>query len=206
MTKEKTPPLFGTRSDGSSLLLDRRRGSLYDRVRLHGGVPVQNPIRCFQKSVQLNREWADTNMVLDGQLSSPVDMLVERFLWLFQPTTHDRDIKTFLHCHVWEFQLGQKTLVREPLLSVAVSGRMEDLIEEFGKPRIPGQDEPAVLRRFAWPYCHPLRKDEDKGDHRIYIPPLFCFQMRMVSDVPFVPEGDMDFYAIIDGLQDRPVT
>lgn len=174
-------------------LVDRHRDGLYDRVRLAAGVPTPRVIECFQKGIGPERSWADTNMKGHGQLHAPFDMIVRRFLMVFQPGGARPDEHLLLCNYIWELQVLHKVLQRHPLLEFSVRGNIADVIREFG-----GEECKGTLERFAVPYAYNL------CDLAHYIPPLVPFKVSLVGE-SFVPREDMEFYSILDGSMDWPV-
>jgi hypothetical protein len=186
-----TPEGFDINTLASSMV-DRRREGLYDRVRLHAGAPTPRIIKCFQKGVG-EKPYSDTNMRGDGELDVPFDVIVRRFLMVFQPGGARADEHSFLRNYTWELWILQKCFQRHPLLEFSVKGNIADVIRQFGS-----NDCKGTLERFAVPYAFNLY------DYTRYIPPQVTFNVSLVGE-PFVPEQNMDFYSILDGTMDFPV-
>ena len=108
---------------------DRQRGSIYDRLQVQAGTKLSERIVLFENPVGLDRSFVDTNMLLSGRLPAPLDMIIERFLFVFQPTAIQPDIDAFLASYNWEFQILDKIYQREPLVRCSVVGKPEDLIQ-----------------------------------------------------------------------------
>jgi hypothetical protein len=172
---------------------DTRREGLYDRVLLKAGVPTPREIICFQRSIDQVNSWAETNMMQPGILPAPFDVIVQRFLFLFQPMCSDSDVAAFLRNYVWEFWMEEKRMLRQPVLVCAAKGNMRDLVEGFGQADCNGK-----IRPYARPYSFCL------ANAAKYIPPLLSFRLKLIGE-PVTPEDDLDFYSIADGTMDVPV-
>lgn len=188
-------------------MVDRRRDAIYDRVRLKAGLVVPLVLKCFQVPVgqadpfdSLHvRTFADTNMLCSGQLAPPYDMVVQRILFLFQPTCSERDRNRMAADYWWDFKLQEKSQNRHPMLVSAAVGKPEDIIKNFGKtPTIP---EPPVsnIDLLGEGVCWDLK------DRARYIPPLVQFTL-LIQGQPFQLKADLDFYVFLDGLRDYPVS
>jgi hypothetical protein len=189
-------------------MVDRRRDSLYDRVRLKAGEFFPSLVICFQVPVGCCDEFdsshvktfADTNMFSGGQLSPPYDMIVKRFLFLFQPSTSEVDRNAVLANYTWEFRQLQKIMARTPVLVCAATGKPEDLIENFGKPGFSREECPiSNIDKLGDGICWDLGPDGLK-----YIPPLVSFAV-VLQGQSFKLQADIDFYVILDGLRDWPI-
>ena len=214
----KTKPKSETKVDINSMLgsiMDRRRDTLYDRVRLPGGTVLPSTIVCFQVPVGRAdlfdplhvRTYVDTNMHSAGQLNAPHDMIVRRVLHLFQPSCSEVTRNAFLAAYQWDFRLMEKAVNREPALVSAAVGTPDMVIENFGKgswlnDKGNRADDSAskmesLGRGVAWDLV-------DLEDYRKYIPPLMYFAVELRGQ-PFQLPGDLDFYVMLDGLRDYPV-
>lgn len=189
-------------------MVDRRHDTLYDRVRLRAGSIVPPLMHCFNVPVGRNKGFEDTNMWQASQLPAPHDMVVERFLFLFQPGALDIDRNAFLSRYIWRFKILEKYVETEPVLICAAEGRPEMLVENFGKgtwledksPR--ENDSTSSLRKLGEGVCWDLCF---KGtDLRKYLPPLVTFDVEL-HGAPFELQGDLDFYVMMEGQRDWPV-
>ena len=177
---------------------DRQRGSIYDRLQVQAGTKLSERIVLFENPVGLDRSFVDTNMLLSGQLPARLDMIIERFLFVFQPTVIQPDIDVFLASYNWEFQILDKIYQREPLVRCSVVGKPEDLIPNFGKLRKGLEGENSTLRQLGRHVCWEL------GRERLYVLPLIPFRL-ILSGIPFEVAFDFDFYAMCEGLRGYPV-
>jgi hypothetical protein len=184
-------------NDLISSMVDRHRDGIYDRARLAAGVPTPRTIDFFQKGLcpeNPEKSWADTNLMgSGGQMQSPYDVIVRRFLMVFQPGGSRVDEHRFLRNYVWELWVIHKRLQLHPLLEFSVKGNIADVIRQFGS-----EDCKGTLERFAVPYAYNL------CDLARYIPPLVSFGVSLVGE-SFVPQQDMDLYSVLDGSVDWPV-
>jgi hypothetical protein len=181
-------------------VVDRRRDGLYDRVRLPAGDPTPREIACFQVPVGhlavdgKVRTYSDTNLFGQGsQLPVPIELIIRRFLFVFQPSNDPADVNAFLASYVWGYWLLQKRLQQAPVLQAAVKGEMKDLVRNFG-----AEDCKGTIERLAVPFSYNL------GDSAIFLPPL-CFFVVKLEGEPIRLRRDLDFYVILDGTMDWPV-
>jgi hypothetical protein len=193
-------------------ILDRRRDALYDRVRLPEGAFMPTVLTCFQVPVGCNdpfngqiRTFVDTNMMRPNQLDPPHEFIVERVLFLFQPSTSVRDRNRILAGHHWDFRIMEKSMNREPVLVSAAMGKPEMLIENFGKGSWlhdkgdRESDSTSKIEKLGVGICWDLGPD-----HAKYLPPLMYFTVVLLG-TSFQLWADLDFYVMLDGLRDWAV-
>lgn len=207
MAKAKIAP---PRLDINALLgniVDQRRDSLYDRVRLKAGASLPSTITCFQVPIGCPDQFdsshvkthADTNMYSGGQLEPPYDIIVRRFLFLFQPSVSEPDRNAVLANYHWEFRILEKIMARQPVLACAATGQPESLIENFGKSVFDEEHPISNIDKLGEGVCWDLGMDHCK-----YIPPLVSFAVTLQGE-RFRLKADIDFYVMLDGLRDFPV-
>jgi hypothetical protein len=140
-----------------------------------------------------------------GFLPAPNDMIIRRFLFLFQPGCAPSDIQGWLANYQWDFKLMQKTLQREPMLVSAAVGRPENLIENFGKGSWQNplgdraDDSSSLVHRLGEGIAWDLGQDG-----LIYLPPQCQFELTLAGE-SFQLKSDLDFYVLTHGLRDFPI-
>jgi hypothetical protein len=200
-------------------MVDRRRDALYDRVQLPAGAFMPSLATCFQVPVGCEDPWKvhvpnasrstiktfmDTNMMAYGQLNPPHDFIVQRVLFLFQPSTSQRDRNALLAAYQWDFKIMEKVMNREPVLVSAAVGKPENIVQNFGKGSWLDDkgdrenDSTSKIEKLGVGICW------DLGDHAKYLPPLVNFRVTL-EGTPFQLWLDLDFYVMIDGLRDFAV-
>lgn len=209
----KTKPT--TRLDVSSLLgnvVDRRRDALYDRLRLRAGqmMPCKIPLFCIPvgqpdayKSSYV-KYFNDTNMVIAGMLPVPHEMVIARYLLLFQPTTIEADRNAFVAKYGWRFGIMQKIMAQQPELIASANGDMAVAMGNFGKgswlddngPR--ENDSESFLSRVGKGLTY------DLGGFCRYLPSQCSFNFTLEGD-PFQLQADFDMYVLLDGWRDVSV-
>jgi hypothetical protein len=177
-TKEKPRNLPGDINSVLGQVVVRRRDGLYDRVRLSAGESTPREISCFQVPVGgltmdgKVRTYSDTNLFGQGsQLVVPLELIIRRFLFVFQPSNDPADVNAFLASYVWGYWLLQKRLQQAPVLQVAVKGDMKDLVRDFG-----ADDCKGTIERLAVPFAYNL------GDSAIFLPPLCFFVVKLEGE------------------------
>jgi hypothetical protein len=212
-TKKKTSP--APTLDINLLLgqmVNRRHDALYDRVRLRAGDHMPDRIRCFQRPVGAPdeftparlKDFADTNMYQASQLPAPHEMIVSRFLYLFQPWAGDIDRDFFLENYHWQLQVQEKILARQPVLLGAATGTPESVMDNFGKGTwlndkgSRADDSESVIHRvgkgIAW----------DISEFAVFVPSLVYLCLELQGE-PFQLQSDFDMYVMLDGVRDWPV-
>ena len=216
-------PQTGQPDDINKLLgqpIDRRRDALYDRVQLPAGAFMPTTLACFQvpvgwedpckvkvpnASLSTIKTFMDTNMMRSGQLDPPHDFIVQRVLFLFQPSTSERDRNRVLAAYQWDFKILEKVMNREPVLVSAAVGKPEMLIQNFGRGSWlddkgdRGNDSTSKIEKLGVGICWDLG-----ADHTKYLPPLVNFRV-VLEGTPFQLWLDLDFYVMLDGLRDFAV-
>ncbi len=197
------------------MMVDRRRDALYDRVRLKGGIWTPSLMKMFTCPVGRNdpydpsrvKTWADTNMMTANALLPPHDMLVRRFLFLFQPSCLEADRNAFIASYNWDFMIMQKSQASVPVLVSAAVGKPEDIIENWGRGSWMddkgdrANDSSSNICKLGAGICWDLGEYEDL---RRFIAPHAFFTVQLTGE-PIRPQADLDFYVFLDGTRDYPV-
>lgn len=222
-------PFFKRRSPSPELplssiisdMVDRRRDALYDRVQLEAGQRFPSLLKMFGTPVGQTdaltgriKTWADTNMECAHQLYAPSDMIARRFVMLFQPEVSAVDRSHLLGRYVWSLRVMDKFMQREPLLTIAMEGKPEQLVPNFRQsgPVKAGAGWNDGIQPLGIGVAWDLSEYDygtcatcsHSGDFRCYIPALMYFNITLEGE-GFQVESDLDFYMFIDGLRDWPV-
>jgi len=184
-------------------MVDRRRGSIYDRIQYLAGQVSLETIRCFERPVGPDRDFTDTNMLTACMFPAPQDILIQRIVLLFQPTVTESDRNRFLAAYHWELSIIEKTMYREPVLRCSLIAKPEDFVPDFGKVRIgPNgerlEGEGSKLVEIGNHACWELE------EYQTYIPPIAPFKMLLCGS-PVKYEADFDMYVMVEGLRDYGV-
>jgi len=198
-----------TRVDVGSLIsnmVDRRKDALYDRVRLKKGQETQQSFTLFEIPLGQPDQFdghmktlVDTNMRSAGMLCRPYDMILMRFLFMFQPSVPEETRNAFIAGYQWTFQILEKYVDRQPLVLASVVGKPEDIIENWGKLDETVSNIEKLGNGVAWDLT-----GGDGNNYYHYIPPLVQFRL-LLEGSPFILDSDLDFYAFLDGVRDFPL-
>jgi len=201
MTKQTSP------LDTSTLLgfdRDRRRGNLYDRVRLPAG-ETPRTIELFRVPIghgEPVKTSADTNALThsDIGLPPPYDMIVDGFMLLFQPSGAAEDRDAFLATYYWEFTVLERRICGGPALLGAMEGDVEAKGKEGLVLRPLTEDAPKYVRKIGQGLGWSLR-----GQYSVYLPPVLPFAVRLYSPHSVVMKAPLDFYVMLDGIRGYPI-
>lgn len=180
-------------------VVDRRQGSVYDRIRLPRHATLPQTIALFQHPIGEGRSFADTNMYFAGEFHPPMDLIAQRFLFLFQPTVAEQDRNTFVANYRWELRVLEKIMQGQPVLRCAAISKPENLIPDFGKPRNGLEGEASALSNIGNHVCWDLE------EFQIYIPPLVHFELTLYAEQTLTLANDFDMYVMIEGQRDYAV-
>ena len=200
--KTPLPQMKIPQLDSASVRFDRRRGCLYDRVRLRMGDWLPGSFRMFESPIghqdftgRVKTE-ADTNMWQFGRLPAPLDIVIGRIGVVLAPTVSDGDRAFFMTFCYWTLRLLQKNMHGGPLEPVVVLADPERIIDGFGTPAAAGIEKPG--RGVFYDLT-------DFGEFRLYIPPACDFAFEFRGPAGCVLQSDFDLLVMLDGLRGWPI-
>lgn len=179
----------------------------YDRMHVSAGCMVPERTHMFSQPIgsllpgqcpecgsahmqtEMYKSILHTNMYRGNQLPPPESRAVQRIVFLFSPLMLKNDRDRLVTKSFWEFRLTDKIVGRAPLAWSPVEGELTDLFEFDGKvPKRTGRNERSLS---PGQYVHLERPVE--------ILPMQQFSFELQTE-PFVAEGDIDMYVLLDGL------